>query len=249
MNDKAVVPHEPDIMPTVIEPTSILAVIERAARDPNIDVDKMERLMQMHERIVNKQGETAFAAAMNRAQSRVRAIAPDLENRQTNSRYASYQALDNVLRPIYIEEGFSLSFDTEAGPVPEVVRVKCYVTHREGFSRTYHIDMPADGKGAKGGDVMTKTHATSSAVSYGMRYLLRMIFNVVVGEYDDDGNAAGAVCITESQAADLRALATEIGANIPAFLQVMKAETFEKIPASRYKDALATLEAKRNRGT
>ena len=70
-----------------------------------------------------------------------------------------------------------------------MVRVLCYVS-RGGHTRTYQIDMPADGKGAKGGDVMTKTHATGAAASYGMRYLLKMIFNVAVGESDDDGNAA-----------------------------------------------------------
>ena len=32
------------------------------------------------------------------------------------------------------------------------------------------------------------THATGSAVSYGQRYLLKMIFNVAVGEDDRDGN-------------------------------------------------------------
>src|SRR5690606_15862485 len=51
--------------------------------------------------------------------------------------------------------------------------------------------MPADGKGAKGGDVMTKTHAAGSAMSYGQRYLLKLIFNVAIGENDDDGNSAG----------------------------------------------------------
>lgn len=50
--------------------------------------------------------------------------------------------------------------------------------------------MPADGKGAKGGDVMTKTHAAGSAMSYGQRYLLKMIFNLAVGD-DDDGQKAG----------------------------------------------------------
>ena len=50
--------------------------------------------------------------------------------------------------------------------------------------------MPSDGKGAKGGDVMTKTHATGAAMSYGMRYLLKFIFNVAVGEDDTDGNGA-----------------------------------------------------------
>jgi hypothetical protein len=48
--------------------------------------------------------------------------------------------------------------------------------------------MPSDGKGAKGGDVMTKTHATGAAMSYGARYLLKFIFNIAVGEEDSDGN-------------------------------------------------------------
>jgi hypothetical protein len=57
--------------------------------------------------------------------------------------------------------------------------------------------MPADGKGAKGGDVMTKTHATGAAVSYGQRYLLKMIFNLAVGEVDDDGNGASGQTMPE----------------------------------------------------
>jgi hypothetical protein len=50
----------------------------------------------------------------------------------------------------------------------------------------HRIDMPADGKGAKGGDVMTKTHAMGAAASYGQRYLLKLIFNIaVVVSFDD----------------------------------------------------------------
>ena len=63
-----------------------------------------------------------------------------------------------------------------------------YVSHVGGHTRRYEAAMPADGKGAKGGDVMTKTHAFGAATSYGMRYLLKMIFNVAIGEYDLDGN-------------------------------------------------------------
>ena len=36
---------------------------------------------------------------------------------------------------------------------------------------------------------MTKTHAAGSALTYGQRYLLKMIFNIAIGS-DDDGNAA-----------------------------------------------------------
>lgn len=167
---------------------SLLEVIAKAARDPNVDIDKMERLLQMQERVQARDAETAFNQALNAAQSEMRPIATNASNPQTKSRYATFDKLDRVLRPIYTEHGFSLSFDEGESPKPEHVRVLCYVSHTGGHTRTYHRDMPADGKGAKGGDVMTKTHAAGAAGSYGARYLLKGIFNVAVGEEDDDGN-------------------------------------------------------------
>ena len=172
------------------EPASMLALLQRASRDPNVDVAKLERLLAMKERMDAKMAEEAFNAAMNSAQSQTDRIKADANNNQTHSKYATYAALDRALRPIYTDCGFSLSFDT--GDSPEgVVRVLCYVSHKAGHTRTYRADIPADGKGAKGGDVMTKTHAVGSGMSYGMRYLLKMIFNVAIGEDDDDGNRAG----------------------------------------------------------
>jgi hypothetical protein len=64
------------------------------------------------------------------------------------------------------------------------------LAHRDGFSRRYQIDMPIDTKGARGGDVMTRTHATGSAYTYGKRYLLIGMFNLAIDD-DDDGNVAG----------------------------------------------------------
>lgn len=167
---------------------SLMEVISKAARDPNVDIDKMERLLQMQERVQARDAETAFNQALNAAQKEMRPIAANASNPQTKSRYATFDKLDRVLRPIYTEHGFSLSFDEGDSPKAEHVRVLCYVSHVGGHTRTYHRDMPADGKGAKGGDVMTKTHAAGAAGSYGARYLLKGIFNVAVGEEDDDGN-------------------------------------------------------------
>src|SRR5258708_30880683 len=122
---------------------------------------------------------------MNGAQAELGPVAADASNPQTKSRYASYPALDRAIRPIYAKHGFSLSFDTGEDAAPDHVRVVCYVAHRTGHKRSYHVDMPADVKGAKGGDVMTKTHATGAAMSYGQRYLLKLIFNIAVGEDRD----------------------------------------------------------------
>jgi hypothetical protein len=175
----------------VAEPSD-LTLFERMARDPSVDVDKFERLMAMRERMTARFAKEQFNAAMSAAQKQMRAVGADAYNPQTKSRYASYEALDAALRPLYTEQGFGLSFNTEDCPLPEHVRVACEVSHAGGHSQPYHIDMPADGKGAKGGDVMTRTHATGAAVAYGMRYLLKMIFNVAVGDQDDDGNSASA---------------------------------------------------------
>jgi hypothetical protein len=171
-------------------------IFERLARDPNVDVDRLERLIQMHERATARVAQEQFNAAMTAAQKEMRSVAPDAYNPQTKSRYASYEALDRALRPIYTAHGFGLSFNTGESSVADSVLVLCKVSHAGGHAEVYHIVIPADGKGAKGGDVMTKTHATGAAVSYGMRYLLKMIFNVAVGEADDDGNTASVKAAT-----------------------------------------------------
>ncbi len=184
----AVAQHQPPAIPTGGDP--FLMMIERAASDPRVDIDKMDRLLQMKERRDAKQARDEFDAAMADAQEAMRAISPDANNSQTRSKYATYAALDHAVRPIYARHGFALSFNTGDAPTPAEVRLLCVVSHRGGHRQDYKIDMPADGKGAKGGDVMTRTHATGAAASYGQRYLLKLIFNLAVGDVDDDGNGA-----------------------------------------------------------
>jgi hypothetical protein len=158
------------------------------ASDPHMDVGKLEKLMQMQRELAVVRAKSEFNSAMSDAQKQMRPIAADAVNPSTRSKYASYAALDGKLRPIYTDHGFGLSFNTADGARDGWIRVVCNVSHVGGFDKDYHVDMPADGKGAKGGDVMTLTHAVGAGLSYGMRYLLKMIFNVAVGEDDRDGN-------------------------------------------------------------
>ena len=150
-------------------------------------IDTIERMVALQERMEARHSESEFNAAMSRSQAAMGRVSADGNNPQTHSKYATYAALDRECRPIYTREGLALSFDT-GDSTGEMVRVFCHVSHSAGHTRTYHLDMPNDGKGAKGGDVMTKTHAQGAAMSYAMRYLLKLIFNVAVGEDDRDGN-------------------------------------------------------------
>ncbi len=184
--------HSAPALPGQSDSFAMIQAITAAANNPLVDIEKMERLWAMHERIVARDAEQAFNAAMTAAQSQMGRISADAKNSQTNSKYATYGQLDRHVRPIYTMHGFALSFDSGDGAPEGHERVLAYVSHSGGHTRTYRADIPNDGKGARGGDVMTKTHATGSAKTYGKRYLVKDIFNLAIGEDDDDGNAAGA---------------------------------------------------------
>ena len=245
---KAVAVRKPQAVAVLPPPTSILELLDRAARDPMVNVEKMTQLVALKERLDANAAKVAYATAMRAAQAEIKTILKRGENKSTGSWYSTYEDLMLTVGPVAERNGFSIAFDTDDPPKSEIpmVRVVAHVTHIAGHTETYKLDLPADGKGAKGGDVMTRTHATGSAITYGRRYLVKMIFNVVDSDLvDDDGNAAGTAYIDEGKAGDLRAMATELGVNIPAYLAAIKVTDFEKIPVSRYATAVATLEAKR----
>ena len=230
--------------PAVVAPAGeLVSMLERVASNPEVPVEKLEKLLDLQERVLTKQAEADFNLAMSAAQSEMGRVSADAENPQTRSRFASYAKLDRELRPIYTRHGFALSFGEQETTKPDTVRVVCYVTHRGGFTRMYHRDMPADGLGAKGGAVMTRTHALGAAQSYGMRYLLKGIFNVAVGEDDRDGNAPAPLVekISEAQAAQLEALIGSVGASKPRFLKFYRIKAVPDLPARDFDGALAEL--------
>lgn len=222
--------------------SGLLEVIARAARDPSVDIDKMERLIAMQERVQARDAELAFNQSLNAAQSEMQPISANASNPQTKSRYATFDKLDRVLRPIYTSHGFSLSFDEGESPKDDHVRVLCYVSHIGGHTRTYHRDMPADGKGAKGGDVMTKTHAAGAAGSYGARYLLKGIFNVAVGEDDNDGNDRDHIkLIDDAQWAMLVQLIEAAGIGAETVCTAANVPSLKALPASKYDSVVKKL--------
>lgn len=233
-------------------PVTFLEFLDRASRDPDFDAEKFAVILAAKERQDARDREAAFDEAMAQAQAAMQPIRADMENKQTKSKYASDVALDRAIRPIYSRYGFSLSFGTGENPPPDHVRVTCRIACA-GHHRLEHFDIPADGKGAKGGDVMTKTHAAGSAASYGQRYLLLMIFNLKVikknGEpmADDDGNAAGgqSVLISEKQSDQITALILETKSDITRFLKYFGVESVSDLPAPQFQRAIDSLNAKK----
>ena len=229
-------------------PDPLLAMIERASRDPSIDLDRMERLIQMRNRDQDRAAEQAFNDAMNAVQDQLTPIARDSNNPQTHSRYASYFAVDKVIRPVYVKHGFSLTFDTEDGAPEGHIRVAAYLS-KGPHSRKYRYDSPAVTAGFKGTQMMTETHARASALTYAKRYLVGLIFNLSTGE-DRDGNQitdTSSGVATAKQIKEIRDQLLKTSADEGQLCKHLKIESLDAMTELDYDRAKKAIEARKQK--
>ena len=208
-----------------------------SAIDKGMDAESLQRIMGMQITMADRKSEQAFNKAMLRAQQKMPPVVADADNSQTRSRYPKLANITKVCSPVYFKYGFNCSFDTAESPIEDCIRVVCYVSHKDGHTRQYHLDVPIDVLGPKGNPVKTKTHGVISAVTYGQSRLMRMIWNVRVlnDPEDDDGNAAGAKpvkMITAEQALDLETQLQDLKIPVDEFCKRQKVESLEALPAS-----------------
>lgn len=225
------------------ESAALISMIERAARDPNVDIDKMERLFQMHERIDRQRRETAYNSAMASAQAELVPVARKLNNSQTKSKYADLAALSEAAMPVIYRHGFGISHSEFKSDRAGHLGVRAEVTHASGFSKLYDFHIPMDGTGLKGNANMTATHAYGSTFSYGRRYSTCGVFNIATK--DDDGNAAGAKPSAESATVEqITQLIKDSGSSLTWFLETYSVETLEDLTGKQRDEIRSKLTAK-----
>lgn len=156
-----------------------VSMFERLATNKDVDVEKLQRLIDMQERILKHNAEAAFNAAFAEMQAQIPTIA---ERGVTDKgRYATFEDIVEGVRPVLQQFGFSLSFRTE-WPDKKTVKVFGILTHRDGHSRASEFMADADQSGSK-----NAIQALGSAVSYGRRYTTRDLLNIASRDEDDDG--------------------------------------------------------------
>lgn len=229
----------------VDQSTAIIQVIERAASNPDVDIDKMERLLQMQERIMGHKAKAAYTDALAQAQLELPEITKhgEIKNKAggVQSKYALWEDINEAIKPVLARHGFSLSFRFPK-PEPGSVAVTGVLSHREGHAEETTITLPVDTSGSK-----NPVQAVASSTSYGKRYTAGALLNLTARGEDDDGFAAGVQLITEEQRDELIALADEVKADKAGFCGWLKVPSIADIPASKFAQAKAGLEAKRRK--
>src|ERR1700690_316396 len=152
---------EEKMVPHVANHFDLLALA--LSKDAAIDV--IERLAALQQSQIDREAKNDFSDAMSAAQTEISNVIPDMTNSETQQKYASFKALNRAIRPVYLKHGFSLSFNGAESSKPDEVLILCDVSHKGGWTKQYMLPMPCDGKGAKGGGVMSKSHAMLAATS------------------------------------------------------------------------------------
>lgn len=231
---------------------SLMEVIGRAASDPNTDVDKLERLLGMYERITAQNAKAAYTSALAEMQPKLPVI--DRRGRITipakagshdghSTPYALWEDMNDAIRPILHEHGFAISF--RIGQAQDgKIEVTGVLSHREGHQEETTLTLMHDSSGSK-----NAVQAVGSSVSYGKRYTAMALLNITSRapmDRDDDGVGADpAFWLDEQQMADLVALMDEVGADRTKFLNFLKVDTLAHLPKRRFQEAVKALEAKR----
>ena len=204
----------------------------------NVDMEVMRGLMDMNKEMEAANAKRQYATAMARAQADMPLIKCDRTNSQTSSNYATFEQIMSQIRPIYTREGLSLAFKSEPVKVENGetwTRYICDVSHAEGHTDRTFIDLPPDDVGIKGSKNKTAIHAAGSSMSYGSRYLVKMIFSLAFEHdpSDDDGNAANAnskIPTAENQM-EYMALVRELFPTIAAIKEGIAASDYETVAA------------------
>lgn len=207
-------------------PGALLSNLMQLARDPNIRPEVVGAFIGMQERLEDRQAEREFNAAFVRLQPRLPRIKkdgtleypvnknnPDGPKRQI-SKYAKWETIDEVIRPLMTEEGFALAFTTaprqgDGGGLTVIAILR----HEGGHKTETPMPVPLDTSGGK-----NNLQGYGSTLSYGKRYAATAALNLITEGEDDDGLRGGMRFVTEEQADELRALLKSAGRQEGAFL-------------------------------
>lgn len=233
--------REVELTPKRPEPEGLALVVQRLAENPAVDVEKLERIILLQERIDQHHAKAAFDAAFAAMQAELPVIAE--RGKTDKARYATLEDIVEQIRPVLAKYHFSLTHRTE-WPDDKRVKVIGILAHERGHERSSEFLTLADTSGSK-----NAIQALGSALSYGRRYTTLDLLNIVSRWSDDDGSkttpkAAAAPEGLEAFWDDLNAVADEGLDKLRAFWALPQYETLRSFVLKHRAPAWANLKAR-----
>jgi hypothetical protein len=226
----------------------MISNIINVSQNPDINVDKLERLFAMQERMMDRQAKLEFNDALARIQAKMPRIlgTGKIEHDKKNFtiKYLKYDDIDNTLRPFLSAEGFSLVHDKQE--INNKLVVTTILKHRAGHQEEVSIPLPYDQTNA----AKNAVQAALSTFTYGKRANVIALFNIVMEGEDNNPQLSKAQKINEKQIQEITNLLQQIDdasngkSDVKSFLSFMKVTSVEQIACSQFNNAINALKSK-----
>lgn len=194
------------------ETAAIIGMIERAATNPNVDVEKFARLLEMRERVEAQCAKKSFNSAISRAKGEIGPIFKDktvdfsTQKGRTNYRFEGFDSVARAVDPVLNRYGLSYRFRADQGGGK--LRLTCILSHEDGYSEETTLEAAEDHSGNK-----NSIQAVGSAATYLQRYTLKLALGLATS-LDDDASAASASpqgAVSADQVKTLLSLCAKVG--------------------------------------
>ena len=226
-----------------VSATTPMEMIDRAL-SRGADPDTLGKLLALQERWEASQGRKAFDQAIAAAKAE---ITPIIKNKtvdftgktgiRTHYQHEDLAQIARQVDPILSKHGLSYRYRTQQAE--RKVTVTCILSHRDGYSEETSLDSAPDESGNK-----NHIQAVGSAITFLQRYTLKAALGLAAAA-DDDGQAVGAKPdagpVTTEQLKRLGERIDELGVNEAKFLEYLRVDAIENLPASRFNEAMFAL--------
>jgi len=178
-------------------PQDLLAL----AVQKDLDMEKLEKLMELQERWEAGEARKAFYRALSEFQSTVPNLVKDGEvdftgqsGKRTHYKYTPLSSIVTQIRDLMFAVGLSYRYEIQSEE--SSLTVRCIVSHVMGHSETTEMRAPTDTSGMK-----NIIQGFGSTVTYLERYTLIAALGLVTADEDNDGRVDERAHRTETRAA------------------------------------------------
>jgi len=167
---------------------SLMAIIDRAAMDPQFDVAKLQALLAVKKEWEADEARKAFVVALNAFKANPPQVIKDkavsFGTGKTSYKHAGLDNASELIGAALASHGISHRWNVEQDGAN--IKVTCILTHALGHSESVSMTAQADNSGSK-----NSIQAVGSAVSYLQRYTLFAASGIAPKNVDDDGRGGG----------------------------------------------------------
>ena len=233
----------------------LLAMIERLATNPQLNIEVFDRLLAARRSEEDRAAERAFNLAMSVAKGELQPVLKtrdvDFQSQRpgaarTKYKYENFADVAKVVDPVFAVRGLAYRFAVEQQG--DMAKVTCIVSHADGYSERVKLETKVD----PGSTGMSMVQALGSALTYLQRYGLRAAIGLAAA-VDDDGRGAGGTSpkISIEQANELQKLIDETGRSQVTLLKLVGVDEVVDMNLDQFTRAKQVLElarAERKRG-